>query len=328
MMKRLAAPFWNSEERRLRSAWRVGLLLLLWYNVERVLPLIPIRIQFYVVVISITILLAAFALIVDRRSLRDYGLRLDRHTLPDLFFGLLWGGILVSLIVTVETLFGWLSFVSGTWTRFPDGDILQAVILMVLFFIGTSLNEEAIYRGYLLPNLAEGFGFLKRQSLKVGGAVLLSGILFGIIHFDNPDATVLSGINLVLYGFLLTVPFLYTGSLAITLGLHFTWNLFIGVVYGLPVSGYPPLVAFARPIQSGPELWTGGRFGPEGGLLVTLVLLVELGGFLLWIRSTRGKIALSEGFGTYAPVRVFSITPHEIREERTKLRNDEGTAED
>ncbi|MFH0883389.1 MAG: type II CAAX endopeptidase family protein [bacterium] len=322
MLTRLASLFWNSEERRLRALWRIAVLLTLWYNVQLVVSLLPVRTHFYVVVISLIILLGASALLTDRRSPRDYGLRFDRNTLPDLFFGLLWGGILVSGIVTVESYLGWITFVSGAWTRFPSGDIPCALISVTLFYIGISLNEEAVFRGYLLPNLAEGLSFTGKPLLQAGFATIVSGALFGLIHFDNPFANILSGVNLILYGFLLAVPFLLTGSLAITVGLHFTWNLFIGVIYGLPVSGYPPLVALMRAVQLGPERWTGGEFGPEGGLLVTLALIFELAGFLVWVRATRGRIALAEGFGAYQPFRVFSLTPGEIRQERAAFHDE------
>jgi membrane protease YdiL (CAAX protease family) len=319
MLIRLASLFWNVEERRLRTLWRVAVLLTLWYYVQRVVILLPIRAYCFVVVVSLVILLGASALLTDRRSLRDYGIRFDRSALSDLFFGLLWGGILVSCIVTVELYLGWITFVPGAWTRFPNGDIPLALISMTLFYIGISLDEETVFRGYLLPNLAEGFSFMNKPLFQAALATIVSGALFGWVHFDNPSASTLSGVNLILYGLLLAVPFLLTGSLAITVGLHFTWNLFIGVIYGLPVSGYPPLVALMRAVQLGPERWTGGEFGPEGGLLVTLALVLELGGFLIWVRATRGRIGLADGFGVYRPVRVFALTPGEIQQERKAL---------
>ncbi len=322
MMNRLALPVWNGRERRLRMFWRLALLLTLWFNVQRVIPYLPFASRFFVVTISLVVMLGFTALLIDRRSLRDYGIRFDRHTLPDLGFGLLWGAILVSLIAALESLLGWLFLEAHLWTRFYDGDIARALLSTTLFYVGVSLNEEMVFRGCLLTNFAEGFSFLGKPPLRATVATVASALLFGWIHFDNPFATVLSGTNLVLYGFLLAVPFLLTGSLAITIGLHFTWNVFLGIVYGLPVSGYPPVVALMRTVQSGPELWTGGNFGPEGGLLTTLFLLVELGGFLLWIRVTRGRLALAEGFGDYRPVRVFSITPREIRQERKTLYDD------
>ena len=69
--------------------------------------------------------------------------------------------------------------------------------------------------------------------------------------------------------------------------------LFQGAVYGFPVSGFgsfgPTLLATE---QGGPELWTGGSFGPEGGLLVPAVMLLGMSLVALWTRLRTGKISL------------------------------------
>jgi hypothetical protein len=60
--------------------------------------------------------------------------------------------------------------------------------------------------------------------------------------------------------------YVLSGQLAIPIGLHLTWNFFQNAVYGLPVSGFETFGAsFLSTEQVGPDLWTGGSFGPEGG---------------------------------------------------------------
>jgi len=96
---------------------------------------------------------------------------------------------------------------------------------------------------------------------------------------------------------MLGIPFLLTGRMAIPIGIHFAWNWVMGGIYGLPVSGLDGRRSVIQTIEQGPDLWTGGKFGPEAGLLG----LFAIGLIFLWIfwygrRISGGKIQLHESF--------------------------------
>ena len=59
------------------------------------------------------------------------------------------------------------------------------------------------------------------------------------------------------------------------------------VVFGLPNSGKPAQAALLAVTDSGPTLWTGGAFGPEGGLVTLAALVVGAALVLAWL-SLRG----------------------------------------
>lgn len=176
--------------------------------------------------------------------------------------------------------------------------------LRVVFFIGVAINEELAFRGYQLNNLSEGFA-----GGRVGprGAIILaflaSSLLFGTAHASNANATVWSTLAVVLSGLLIALPYLVTGQLAIPIGLHLTWNLFQGPVFGFPVSGNPPSMHLYSIEVTGPALWTGGAFGAEAGVMALVWAVVGCGLTLAWIRWRRGTVALHVPLATYTPWR-------------------------
>ena len=96
---------------------------------------------------------------------------------------------------------------------------------------------------------------------------LLISVFFGFLHGNNPNATLVSSINVSLIGLFLGLAFILTGELAIPIGLHIAWNFTQGYVFGFPVSGSETHISLIGIHQTGPILWTGGAFGPEGGLI-------------------------------------------------------------
>jgi hypothetical protein len=168
------------------------------------------------------------------------------------------------------------------------------VLVPTALFLCVGIYEELVSRGYQLRNAAEG---LNLPGVGPRGAVLLawvlSSVLFGYLHAANPSATPLSTFNVALAGLMLGFGYVLTGELAIPIGLHVTWNFFQGAVFGFPVSGLSVAGAtFLSTDQGGPALWTGGPFGPEGGLLAPGAMAVGILLTALWVRLRRGGIAV------------------------------------
>jgi phosphoglycolate phosphatase len=141
----------------------------------------------------------------------------------------------------------------------------------------------------LIKNLSEGLtGKVIQPRTAIILATLVSSLFFGMLHSINPNASPLGVLNICLAGFLLSAGYLYTGQLALPIGLHISWNFFLGSVFGFPVSGTLwQSGAVIRILQDGPERWTGGAFGPEGGLLGSLTILLGIG--VIWFWKGRGK---------------------------------------
>lgn len=218
----------------------------------------------------------------DRRRVIDLGLRPGPAALPDFVFGLILGAGLQLLIFLVHFFCGWITIRLPSFTPHgipvpgipapsiptpaPPAATLVALALMLLIFTLVAVNEELLVRGYILQNLTEAYGKSK--------AALASALLFGAMHLTNANASLAGVLNITLSGIFFAAAYWATKSLYLPIGLHLSWNFFLGPVFGFPVSGFSYWPSIISTTVIGPELWTGGAFGPEAGLTGLFAILV------------------------------------------------------
>lgn len=237
----------------------------------------------------------------DRRPFKDFGFHFDGGWWIDLLFGLFLGAALMTAVFLVEMAFGWVT-VSGSFrSSMPGVPFVLAIALPFGAFLLVGIYEELFSRGYQLRNMSEGLNY---RALGPKGAVLVawgvSSALFGVLHALNPNANVVSIANIMLAGLMLGTAYVMTGELAVPIGLHIAWNFFQGGVFGFPVSGLNvPGATFIATEQVGPEIWTGGVFGPEGGLLVTGATLAGMLITALWVRLRHGRASVYTPLAEY-----------------------------
>jgi membrane protease YdiL (CAAX protease family) len=326
-MHGLKSAFWNARQRRLRAGWRLLIQLALFLAVLVGLALLNRRLGEGAVaaVVCAPLYLAAglglawlVARFLDRRPIADYGFHLNAIWWLDFGFGLLLGASLMTGVFVAEYLTGWVAVTDVA----ADGSSLATVVallLSLLVYLAVGVNEEFTFRGYQLRNLAEGLaGRYVSPRRAVVLALLLSSACFGLAHLTNPDATAAATLNIIFAGFILGLAYVLTGELALPIGIHLTWNYFQGAVFGFPVSGNKPSRHLLTLRQDGPELWTGGAFGPEGGLLAVAAIVVGCGLVVLWVAVTRKQLRLHE------MVFVPLIRQDEPRKEAASSRHDAG----
>jgi hypothetical protein len=302
--------FWNNEEVRLRTGFRIILQLTAFFVIMKSLKFIigvPNEIAgntplwIFLAIAGIRLFRVLFSVwpagrFLDHRPFANFGLRFNKGWWIDLSFGMGLGILLMGSIFLIELFAGWVSISETLHTASPGQSFILSIIVFVILFVCVGFSEELFYRGYHLTNLAEGLNF-KVIGLKnsIIIAVGLSSVLFGIFHLGSPSANLVSTINIILWGVLFSLPYILTGSLAIPIGIHITWNLFQGNVFGFPISGATfPLetVTFFSIKQSGPELWTGGAFGPEAGLLNLFAFFTGILLIVGWIKYRQGNLKI------------------------------------
>jgi len=162
---------------------------------------------------------------------------------------------------------------TSLWTE-PRAFYLLALNLVVI--AAGSLAAEVAFRGYAFQRLIDGVG--------PGWATGIMAVFFGWMHMRNHGASMSSLLVTMLAGVLLSIAYLRTHALWLPWGLHLAWNLSLGVVLGLPVSGNTDFATVIQTTATGPLWLTGGGYGPEAaaGTLVVLVI-----GIAVLVRATR-----------------------------------------
>lgn len=301
---------WNRRERRPRLPWRLTVAAVLVALTNLILGSLLVAVRGVIdgvvgqtlFFVTVVVALPTASYLVGRRPVRKLGLDVDGQWLRDAGFGLALGVVLPTILVGVTFLAGWLR-VTETFVRDTDAFLSfgtlstpASLLAVTLFFFGVAVSEELLVRGYLLTNLAEALGGFERVGRRwaIVIATLSTAALFGLLHAGNPSASTLSTTNVTLFGVLLGLAYVWTDRLGVAIGFHLAWNAVVGAVYGLPVSGITVGVAVLATDTTGPALLTGGSFGPEGGLLVLLALVVGTGLTAWWVRRAYGDLALRE----------------------------------
>lgn len=155
---------------------------------------------------------------------------------------------------------------------------MGGVIMLIAGWIVQGGAEEVLARGYLLPVVGSRYG--------TALGLIISSVVFASWHLFNPNLSVLAVANLVLYGLFAAFYALHEGGLWGICAFHALWNWVQGNFFGFEVSGGTFGASTVFKFQEvGPDWFTGGNFGPEGGLAVTLVLVA--GCLWLLIASAR-----------------------------------------
>jgi membrane protease YdiL (CAAX protease family) len=211
---------------------------------------------------------AAFVRVIERRRVVELG---HAGAARELGAGFALGFVLFSLTMLVLWLFGAVDVVAaGGWTAFGY-PLLDAVIAAV--------TEEVLMRGVVFRIVEESLGSWI--------ALAFSAALFGALHAFNRGATATSSIAIALEaGVLLAAVFMLTRRLWMVFGLHIAWNFTEGGIFGASVSGGDARGIYASHFR-GPDLLTGGAFGPEASI-VAVVLCLAAGLVVLALARKRG----------------------------------------
>lgn len=212
-----------------------------------------------IAMIGIVLLFCRF---VQKRKLRTLGF-VKTDAGKEYLKGLAFGFLMFSAAVLLCVLTG-----SLTLEGFSEDFVPGIFLLFVAGFLIQGMAEEVMLRGYFLVS------FGRRHS--IWAAAVVNSVLFAVLHLLNSGITFLAFVNLTLFGIFASVYFVKTGNIWGIGALHSIWNLVQGNFFGIQVSGIETSSSlFSSALTEGRELMNGGAFGLEGGLAVTIVLVVS-----------------------------------------------------
>ncbi|MBV9613077.1 MAG: CPBP family intramembrane metalloprotease [Acidobacteriaceae bacterium] len=247
---------------------RIGLIIRVAFFVAIVfigLRLLPALFLLLGVVVAGTVglcvtgLLANFLTmrIFDRRPFLDIGLRGGRASGVNFGLGILFGAGAASLMLAAPLIAGTGHLVTRSNSQFT----WPSLIFYLLALLIAAFGEEMIFRGYAFQLLIRKMGAF--------ATILPVGVIFGLAHSGNPSASLLGVLNTVLWGILLGYAFFRSHDLWLPIGLHYGWNAVLPL-FGVNLSGLTIEVTRYFYRWDLTPVWSGGNYGPEGGLLATI----------------------------------------------------------
>lgn len=203
---------------------------------------------------------------IDRRPVSSMGIH-RRGAVSEYLMGLGIGVLLFGGAVAIALL-------SDAVTLAVNPAVQIGVLLLYFFaFLVQGFAEEVLCRGYFMMTLS--------QSNSPVTAVIGSSLAFALIHSSNAGSTPLALLNVGLAGALFGIYMWKRGSIWGAAAIHSIWNFMQGNIFGIPVSGNVMTSSLFTVTQDTLKQHVhGGEFGLEGGLAVTIVLLVGIGIFV------------------------------------------------
>ncbi|HEY5095279.1 MAG TPA: type II CAAX endopeptidase family protein [Candidatus Eremiobacteraceae bacterium] len=229
----------------------------------------------WVILKNVLLPIAAFALyawlvkLLEQRPAREIDLRRGFTFLP----GALAGAAMMALFFLILWSLGLAQVSKGTGVTGLASEMIAPMV--------TAMGEELLFRAVLFRLLEEMSGTTT--------AIVVSAIVFGLAHAGNPGASAFSIAALAMdMGVLLALAYILTRNIWFAVGIHMGWNFTEGYIFGALNSGMRDPHSLLSTTLTGPQLITGGSFGPEGSILMVGICIAASVMMLVSIRRRGG----------------------------------------
>jgi len=246
----------------------VALSLLLTPAMHRLSGTLWMDLAAYVEITTCVVLPAVAMSRIENRPFGLYGLPAKGAFGRGFAWGMLWGFAALSLLLVI--LHGFHAFNFGT-AGLHGIRALKFALFWGVYFLLVGFFEEFVVRGYTLFTLSRGITFWP--------AALVLSAYFGYRHLQNPGESWVGALSAGLIGLFFCFTVRRTGDLWFAVGLHASWDWAQSYLYGVPDSGTMIQGHYLTPSSQGPVWLTGGSVGPEGSVLVFVVIAILFAAF-------------------------------------------------
>lgn len=276
--QRLCGPFLGPDG--LRAGWRFLLYIAMWETLLFLLSSLTNYVQpqgtreiWQEMIAEVESLIAAVvpALVmaaIEKRQFGEYGLPRRGAFGKPFWVGALWGIMSLTLLLLA---------IRGTGDFTLNGlalhgrRIFKFAAFWGVLFLTVGFFEEFLTRGYSQFTLTRGMGFSQ--------AALLLSTLFAALHFKNPGETWIGLLGVAAIGLFFCLTLRRTGNLWFAVGFHASWDWSESFLYSVPDSGGMVTGHLMKSSLHGSRWLTGGSVGPEGSVLLFVVIAVTSAAF-------------------------------------------------
>lgn len=169
------------------------------------------------------IILFAIALHFEKKNLNAFGIQPVPKRIVQLLFGISLTSV---LSITINIAFG--HFAYFTWILNSDYS-LPHILDSAYNTLNSVLFEELVFRTYLLYKLIQYIGEQK--------SIIITSVIFGIYHWftfgilGNYPMMIWIFFYTGLWGAMFAIAYTRTGTILLTIGLHWGWNFFDQTIF-------------------------------------------------------------------------------------------------
>ena len=204
----------------------------------------------------------------EKKKIDKMGITSIKSGYKELIVGLVLGAVTISIAAIVIIAIGVVKLINPI----SEPQISMSLLYGLISFIFVGFGEEILSRGYIMSVL--------KQTRNKWIVLIMPSLIFAALHLGNSGIDLLSFVNLFLVGILFAYMFMKSKNIWMPIGYHITWNYFQGYIWGFKVSGTNSNGLYEVENITN-NIINGGAFGPEGGIIVTIVICLTFG-FVYW----------------------------------------------